>query len=157
VLPCEFDGFAPCSLQKKIRKLPAVITLFETRGLKLSNGSHVALRFIHPKEFELSFSIRVRETTPPSTQRPSLKGNQSSIFSTNIADTGVLFGMKICTSTRINDALIEIEDQEERDPENRYIVVWRDKHEENRYSARSMGDAEEYYQYRCRLAEQRRI
>ena len=65
--------------------------------------------------------------------------------------------MKICTSARINDALIEIEDQEQPDPENRYTVVWRDKDEENRYSARSIEDAEEYYQYRCRLAEQRRI
>ena len=65
--------------------------------------------------------------------------------------------MKIGKSERINDALIEIEDREERDPENRYVVVWRDKEEENRYSARSLEDAEEYYQYRCRLAEQRRI
>ncbi|MBV9104735.1 MAG: hypothetical protein JO313_01805 [Verrucomicrobia bacterium] len=65
--------------------------------------------------------------------------------------------MKICTSARINDALIEIEDLEQPDPENRYTVVWRDKDEENRYSARSIEDAEEYYQYRCRLAEQRRI
>ncbi|MBV9300274.1 MAG: hypothetical protein JO066_15015 [Verrucomicrobia bacterium] len=65
--------------------------------------------------------------------------------------------MKICTSARINDALIEIEDLEQPDPENRYAVVWRDKDEENRYSARSIEDAEEYYQYRCRLAEQRRI
>lgn len=65
--------------------------------------------------------------------------------------------MKIGKSERINDALIEIEDQEERDPENRYVVVWRDKDEENRYSARSLEDAEEYYRYRCRLAEQRRI
>ncbi len=65
--------------------------------------------------------------------------------------------MKICTSARINDALIEIEDLEERDPENRFIVVWRNKDEENRYSARSLEEAEEYYQYRCRLAEQRRI
>jgi len=46
---------------------------------------------------------------------------------------------------------------EDLDPENRYIVVWRDKDEENRYSARSLEDAEEYYQYRSRLAEQRRI
>jgi hypothetical protein len=65
--------------------------------------------------------------------------------------------MKICTSARINDALIEIEDLEECDPQNRFIVVWRNKDEENRYSARSLEDAEEYYQYRCRLAEERRI
>jgi hypothetical protein len=65
--------------------------------------------------------------------------------------------MKIRKSAQINDALIEIEDREERDPENRYVVVWRDKDEENRYAARSLEDAEEYYQYRCRLAEQRRI
>jgi len=38
--------------------------------------------------------------------------------------------------------------QEDLDPENRYIVVWRDKNEENRYSARSLEDAEEYYQRR---------
>jgi hypothetical protein len=69
----------------------------------------------------------------------------------------VTLGMKIRKSAHINDALIEIEDREERDPENRYVVVWRDKEEENRYSARSLEDAEEYYQYRCRLAEQRRI
>jgi len=65
--------------------------------------------------------------------------------------------MKICTSARINDALIEIEDLEECDPQNRFIVVWRNKDEENRYSARSLEDVEEYYQYRCRLAEERRI
>ena len=51
--------------------------------------------------------------------------------------------MKIRTSARINDALIEIQDREDLDPENRYIVVWRDKDEENRYSARSLEDAEE--------------
>ena len=69
----------------------------------------------------------------------------------------VTLGMKIQKSVRINDALIQIEELEEREPENRYIVVWRDKEEENRYSARSLEDAEEYFQYRCRLAEQRRI
>ena len=42
----------------------------------------------------------------------------------------VTLGMKIRKSARINDALIEIEELEERDPENRYIVVWRDKDEE---------------------------
>jgi hypothetical protein len=70
---------------------------------------------------------------------------------------GITLEMKIRKSARVNDALIEIEDQEERDPDNRYTVVWRAKDEENRYSARSLEDAEEYYQYRCRLAEQRRI
>ena len=42
---------------------------------------------------------------------------------TYMAILRVLLGMKICTSARINDALIEIED----------LVVWRDKDEENRY------------------------
>jgi len=65
--------------------------------------------------------------------------------------------MKIHKSVRINDALIQIEELEECEPENSYIVVWRDKEEENRYSARSLEDAEEYFQYRCRLAEERRI
>jgi hypothetical protein len=65
--------------------------------------------------------------------------------------------MKILKKATINDATIEIEDWEERDPENRCMVVWRAKDEENRYSARSLEDGEEYYEYRCRLAEQRRI
>ena len=65
--------------------------------------------------------------------------------------------MKIRKSACKNDALIEIEDREERDPDNRYVVVWRDKDEEKRYSARSLEDAEEYYQYRGHLAEQKRI
>jgi hypothetical protein len=42
---------------------------------------------------------------------------------------------------------------EERYPENRYTVLWKAKDEENRYSARSIQDAEEYYEYRCLLME----
>jgi len=38
--------------------------------------------------------------------------------------------MKIRKSACKNDALIEIEDREERDPDNRYVVVWRDKNED---------------------------
>jgi hypothetical protein len=65
--------------------------------------------------------------------------------------------MKILKSAIIHGATIQIEDWEECYPENRYAVQWRGKDEENRYSARSLQDAEEYYEYRCRLAEQRRI
>jgi hypothetical protein len=65
--------------------------------------------------------------------------------------------MKILSKAAINDVTIEIEDREEGCSENRYTVVWKGKGEENRYSARSLEDAEEYYQYRCRLAEERRI
>ena len=65
--------------------------------------------------------------------------------------------MKILKEATINDAMIKIEDREEDSPENRYTVVWRSKDEENRYSARSFEDAEEYYGYRYHLAEQRRI
>ena len=83
--------------------------------------------------------------------------HQTHYFVTDMAILRVVLGMNICTSARINDALIEIEDLEERDPENRYIVVWRNKDEENRYAARSLEDAEEYYRYRCCLAEQGRI
>jgi hypothetical protein len=57
----------------------------------------------------------------------------------------------------MHGATIQMEDWEEFYPENRYVVVWRGKDEENRYSARSLKDAEEYYEYRCRLVEQRRI
>jgi hypothetical protein len=65
--------------------------------------------------------------------------------------------MKILKSAIIQGATIQMEEWEERYPENRYAVLWRGKNEENRYSARSLQDAEEYYDYRCRLAEQRRI
>lgn len=65
--------------------------------------------------------------------------------------------MKTLKEATINDATIKIEDREKDSPENRYIVVWRSKDDENRYSARSLEDAEEYYEYRYRLAEQRRI
>jgi hypothetical protein len=50
-----------------------------------------------------------------------------------------------------------MEDWEERYSENRYAVLWKAKDEENRYSARSLQDAEEYYEYRCLLAGQKRI
>jgi hypothetical protein len=64
---------------------------------------------------------------------------------------------KILKSTIIHGATIQMEDLEECDPENRYDILWRCKDEESRYSARSLRDAEEYYEYRCRLAEQGRI
>jgi hypothetical protein len=60
-------------------------------------------------------------------------------------------------STVIQAATIQMEDWEERYPENRYAVLWKAKDEENRYSARSLQDAEEYYDYRCLLAGQKRI
>ena len=59
--------------------------------------------------------------------------------------------MKILKSSVIQAATIQIEDAEERCPENRYTVTWKAKDEENRYSARSLQDAEEYYEYRCLL------
>jgi hypothetical protein len=65
--------------------------------------------------------------------------------------------MKILARTVIHSATIELEDMEERYPENRYVVLWKAKDEESRYSARSLPDAEEYYAYRCLLTEQRRI
>ena len=65
--------------------------------------------------------------------------------------------MKILKSAFMYGATIQIEDWEERNTESRYAVLWRDKAEENRYSARSLQDAEEYYEYRYRQAEQRRI
>jgi hypothetical protein len=65
--------------------------------------------------------------------------------------------MKILKSAFMYGATIQMEDWEERNTENRYVVLWRDKAEENRYSARSLQDAEEYYKYRYRQAEQRRI
>ena len=57
--------------------------------------------------------------------------------------------MKILKSRVIQAATIQIEDCEDRHPENRYTVLWKAKDEENRYSARSLQDAEEYYEYRC--------
>jgi hypothetical protein len=68
-----------------------------------------------------------------------------------------VFAPKILKSAIIHGAAIQIEDWEECYPENRYDVLWRDKEEESRYSARSLQDAEEYYAYRCRLVEQGRI
>jgi hypothetical protein len=68
----------------------------------------------------------------------------------------VTLGVKIRKNARINNALIKIEDREERDPDDRYIVVWRAKDEEARYLARSSEDAEEYYHFRRRRTEQRR-
>ena len=65
--------------------------------------------------------------------------------------------MKILKRAIIHGATIQIEELEECYPESRYAVLWRGKDEENRYSARSLQDAEEYYEYRCRLAEQGRI
>jgi len=65
--------------------------------------------------------------------------------------------MKTLKSKIIDGATIQMEVWEECYPENRYAVLWRGKAEESRYSARSLEDAEEYYEYRCRLAEQRRI
>ena len=65
--------------------------------------------------------------------------------------------MKILKSTVIQAATMQMEDWEERYPENRYAVLWKAKDEENRYSARSLKDAEEYYEYRCLLVGQKRI
>ena len=65
--------------------------------------------------------------------------------------------MKIIKGAVIQAATIQIEDWEESYSENRYAVLWKAKDEENRYSARSLQDAEEYYEYRCLLMEQRKI
>jgi hypothetical protein len=65
--------------------------------------------------------------------------------------------LKILKSRVVQAATIQIEDCEDRDPENRYTVLWKAKDEENRYSARSLQDAEEYYEYRCLLIEQKKI
>jgi hypothetical protein len=65
--------------------------------------------------------------------------------------------MKILKSTIIQAATIQMEDWEGRYSENRYAVLWKAKDEENRYSARSLQDAEEYYEYRCLLAGEKRI
>ena len=65
--------------------------------------------------------------------------------------------MKILKSEIIHGATIQMEEWEECYPENGYAVLWRGKDEEDRYSARSLQDAEEYYEYRCGLAEQGRI
>ena len=65
--------------------------------------------------------------------------------------------MKILKSRVIQAAIIQIEEWEDDHPENRYPVLWKAKDEENRYSARSLEDAEEYYEYRCLLMEQRKI
>ena len=50
-----------------------------------------------------------------------------------------------------------MEDWEIESSENRYAVLWKAKDEENRYSARSLQDAEEYYDYRCLIIGQKRI
>ena len=65
--------------------------------------------------------------------------------------------MKILKSTVVQAATIQMEDWEEGYSENRYAVLWKAKDEENRYSARSLQDAEEYYEYRCLLVGQNRI
>ena len=65
--------------------------------------------------------------------------------------------MKILKSTVIQAATIQMEDWENGSSENRYAVLWKAKDEENRYLARSLQDAEEYYDYRCLIVEQKRI
>jgi hypothetical protein len=65
--------------------------------------------------------------------------------------------MKVLKSAIIQAAIIQMEEWEEHYLENRYAVLWKGEDEENRYSARSLQDAEEYFEYRCRLAEQRRV
>jgi hypothetical protein len=65
--------------------------------------------------------------------------------------------MKVLKSANIQAATIQMEEWEEHYPEKRYAVLWKGADEENRYSARSLQDAEEYFEYRCRLAEQRRV
>jgi hypothetical protein len=65
--------------------------------------------------------------------------------------------MKVLKSTVIQAAIIQMEDWEELCSENRYAVLWKAKDEENRYSARTLHDAEEYYEYRCLLVGQNRI
>jgi hypothetical protein len=65
--------------------------------------------------------------------------------------------MKILKRTVIQAATIQMEDWENGSSENRYAVLWKAKDEENRYSARSLQDAEEYYDYRCLIAGQKRI
>jgi hypothetical protein len=65
--------------------------------------------------------------------------------------------MKILKSTVIQAATIQMEDWENGSSENRYAVLWKAKDEENRYSARSLQDAEEYYDYRCLIVGQKRI
>jgi hypothetical protein len=65
--------------------------------------------------------------------------------------------MKILKSAIIHGVTIQMEEWEECYSESGYAVLWRCKDAENRYSARSLPDAEEYYEYRCLLAEQGRI
>jgi hypothetical protein len=65
--------------------------------------------------------------------------------------------MKILKCEKIHGATIQMEVWEECYPENRFAVLWRGKGEENRYAARSLQDAEEYFEYRCHQSEQRRI
>jgi hypothetical protein len=65
--------------------------------------------------------------------------------------------MKILKSTMVQAATLRMEDWEEGYSENRYAVLWKAKDKENRYSARSLQDAEEYYEYRCLLVGQNRI
>ena len=65
--------------------------------------------------------------------------------------------MKVLKSKIIQAATIQMEDREEHYPESRYTVLWKGKDQENQYSARSLQDAEEYYEYRCRVVEQRRV
>jgi hypothetical protein len=65
--------------------------------------------------------------------------------------------MRILKSTVIRAATIQMEDSGECYSENRYAVLWKARDEENRYSARSLQDAEEYFEYRCLLVGQKRI
>ena len=59
--------------------------------------------------------------------------------------------MKILKSTVIQAATIQIEDWEKGYSENRYAVLWKAKDEENRYSARSLQDAEEQDPPLCQM------
>jgi len=65
--------------------------------------------------------------------------------------------MKILKSTVIQAATIQMEDWEERYSENRYAVLWKAKARREPIFARSLQDAEEYYEYRCLLVGQKRI
>jgi hypothetical protein len=65
--------------------------------------------------------------------------------------------MKVLKSKIIQSATIQMEDWEERYHKSRYTVLWKGEDEQNRYFARSLQDAEEYFEYRCRVVEQGRI
>ena len=65
--------------------------------------------------------------------------------------------MKVLKSKIIQAATIQMEDREEHYPESRYTVLWKGKDKEKPIFRRSLQDAEEYYECRCRVVEQRRI